>query len=47
MDGEDWYDHTWQLSDFGRAHPDTLILDSGVQDPAIPVVYEHRMGIST
>ena len=45
MNSQDWYENTWQLSDFGRAHPDTLIPDSGVQDPAIPVVYEHRMRI--
>ena len=45
MNGEDWYFNSWKLSDFGRAHPDWRIPDSGVLDPAIPGVYEHRMNI--
>jgi len=54
MNAEDWYQHTWRLSDFGRAHPEYRIpaqKDSpgwakpftGNLDPAIPEVYEHRM----
>jgi hypothetical protein len=43
MNAEDWYQHTWRLSDFGRAHPDYRIPDKGCLDPAIPEVYEHRM----
>jgi len=56
MNAEDWYQHTWRLSDFGRAHPEYRIPaqnDSpgwakpftGNLDPAIPEVYEHRMKI--
>jgi hypothetical protein len=45
MNGEDWYGHTYKLSDFGRAHPEYLISGCGCLDPAIPAVYEHRMKI--
>lgn len=47
MNAEDWYANTWQLSDFGRAHPEWRIPDAGCLDPAIPGVYEHRMKIFT
>lgn len=45
MNAEDWYEHTYTLSDFGRAHPEFRIVDSGNLDPAIPEVYAHRMRI--
>lgn len=45
MNAEDWYEHTYLLSDFGRAHADARVPDSGNLDPAVPVVYEHRMKI--
>jgi hypothetical protein len=45
MNAEDWYQHTWRLSDFGREHPDYRIPDAGCLDPAIPAVYEQRMKI--
>jgi hypothetical protein len=45
MNAEDWYDHTWELCDFGRAHPEWRIPGTGQLDPAIPQVYENRMAI--
>ncbi len=53
MNGEDWYEYTYLLSDFGRTHPEWRIPRSdgtgytGNLDPAIPQVYEHRMKIFT
>ncbi len=47
MNPEGWYNHTWKLSDFGRAHPEWLIPNTGALDPAIPEVYEHRLKIFT
>lgn len=45
MNAEDWYANTWQLSDFGRAHPDWRIPGAGCLDPAVPGVFEQRMKI--
>jgi sialidase-1 len=45
MNAEDFYQHSWRLSDFGRAHPDFRISGAGCLDPAIPEVYEQRMAI--
>ncbi len=45
MNAEDWYQTTWMLSDFGRAHPEYRIPGKGCLDPAIPAVYEHRRRI--
>lgn len=45
MNAEDWYNHTWELSDFGRAHPDWRIPGTGCLDPAIPGVYKHYIAI--
>jgi hypothetical protein len=45
MNAEDWYEHTWRLSDFGRAHPDWRIPGTGCLDPAIPGVYRHYIAI--
>lgn len=45
MNAADWYDHTWELSDFGRAHPDWRIPGTGCLDPAIPGVYKHDVAI--
>lgn len=45
MNAEDWYQHTWRLSDFGRAHPKCRIPGRGCLDPARPEVFEHRMAI--
>jgi hypothetical protein len=47
MNAEDWYQHTYLLSDFGRAHPEYRIPGKGCLDPAIPAVYDHRMKIFT
>jgi inosose dehydratase len=47
MNAEDWYSNTWRLSNFGRAHPDWLIPNTGALDPAIPGVYEQRMKMFT
>lgn len=47
MNAEDWYQYTYLLSDFGRAHPDFRIPGTGNLDPAIPAVYEHRMKVFT
>jgi hypothetical protein len=45
MNAEDWYQETWRLADFGRAHPEYRIPHRGCLDPAIPEVFEHRMAI--
>ena len=45
MNAADFYNLTWRMSDFGRAHPEWRIKGTGVLDPAIPGVYEHRMAI--
>ncbi|MCP4641810.1 MAG: family 10 glycosylhydrolase [bacterium] len=45
MNAEDFYQHSWQMSDFGRAHSDCRIEGAGCLDPAIPEVYAHRMAI--
>ncbi len=45
MNAEDFYEHTWRMSDFGRAHPDCRIEGTGCLDPAIPEVYAQRMAI--
>jgi hypothetical protein len=56
MNGEDWYQNTWLLSDFDRSHPDYRIPAqkdtpswgrplTGCLDPAIREVYEYRMKI--
>ncbi|MSO21750.1 MAG: hypothetical protein EXQ58_00545 [Acidobacteria bacterium] len=45
MNSEDWYGLTWELCDFGRAHPEWRIRDTGQLDPAIPQVYENRIAI--
>jgi hypothetical protein len=47
MNSEDWYQHTWKLSDLGRANPDWRIPETGCLDPAIPGVFDHRMAIFT
>lgn len=47
MNAEDWYANTYLLSDFGRAHPDFRIPNTGNLDPAIPAVYEFRMKLFT
>lgn len=47
MNAEDWYQNTWELSEFGRAHPDWRIPNTGALDPAVPEVYEERMKIFT
>jgi hypothetical protein len=47
MNAEDLYGNTWRLSDFGRAHSEWRIPDSGALDPALPEVYEYRMRIFT
>jgi hypothetical protein len=45
MNAEDWYEHTWELSDFGRAHPDWRIPGAGCLDPAVPGVYRHDLAL--
>ncbi len=45
MNSEDWYHHTYRLSELGRAHPEYRIGNSGALDPAVPEVYAHRMKI--
>ncbi len=45
MNAEDYYMHTWKLSDLGRAHPEWRIPETSALDPAVPEVYEHRMKI--
>ncbi|MCP4641811.1 MAG: hypothetical protein GY851_15315 [bacterium] len=45
MNAEDYYHHSWQMSDFGRAHPEYRIPGAGCLDYAIPEVYNHRMAI--
>ena len=45
MNSEDWYHHTYRLSELGRAHPEYRIGKSGALDPAVPEVYAHRMKI--
>lgn len=42
MNSNDWYENTWLLSDFGRAHPQSRIPNTGALDPADPAVYAHR-----
>jgi len=48
MNAEDWYGHTFRLSDFGRDHPEWRVLrpdgtPAGNLDPAVPQVCEHRL----
>jgi hypothetical protein len=45
MNAEDWYQNTWRLADFDRAHPEYRIPGCGCLDPAIPAVYQQRMKI--
>jgi hypothetical protein len=45
MNAEDLYQHTWRISDFGRAHADFRIPGAGCLDPARPEVFDHRMAI--
>ena len=45
MNSNDWYQNTWLLSDFGRAHPQSRIPNTGALDLADPAVYEHRQRI--
>ncbi len=52
MNAEDWYDKTYLLSDFGRAHPEWRLRKpsgelAGNLDPAVPEVYAHRMNMFT
>ncbi|HQE82669.1 MAG TPA: hypothetical protein PK166_09485 [Candidatus Hydrogenedentes bacterium] len=47
MNAEDWYDNTYLLSDFGRAHPEYRISGAGNLDPAVDEVYAHRMALLT
>ena len=42
MNAEDWHKNTWMLSDFGRAHEQSRIPDTGALDPMDPEVYNHR-----
>jgi hypothetical protein len=46
MNAEDWYEKTYALSDFGRAHPEWRMTGAiGCLDPAVPEVYDYRMRI--
>ncbi len=51
MNGEDWYQHSYLLYDFGRYHPEFRIRDgskhTGAIDYAIPTVFEQRLRMFT